>query len=303
MAKLAVAPPFGYAAPVRFLPAFLILLLAGCATTPPPPVYRPVLPPTVMPTPSQPEPRRPAWQPRRVVPDGRVVPGGRLHIVKRGETGIAIARAYGVSWRRIVEANKLDGNAPIEIGQRLFIPIPPKATPEQQARDFELDIDDLPSGTTGATRPAPRPAQPRPATPPSARPQPPQAEVAGPRFSWPVEARVIISGFGPKPNGRVNDGINIRSTLGAPVRAAADGTVIYSGEAIAGYGNLLLIRHAGGWVTAYGHLESTLVGRGQAVKRGDLIGRVGASGNVEEPQLHFQTRQGRRPVNPVNLLR
>ncbi|QMW23130.1 M23 family metallopeptidase [Sandaracinobacteroides saxicola] len=295
----------------------LAALLTACATTAPPP--RPPSRIVVKPPPAPAPAPRPAWQPRRVIADGAVVPGGRRHIVKRGETGLGIARAYNVPWPRIVAANNLDAEEPIEIGQAIFIPLP-KLSPEEAARNFTLDIDDLVSATTEARRVTPpsRGSATTPAPPPLAgevsaqradgggRSSPSLSAGGGtpaPTFTWPTDARVILSGFGPKPNGRVNDGMNIRVTAGSPVRAAADGTVIYSGNAIAGYGNLLLIRHPGGWTTAYGHLESALVVRGATVRRGDLIARAGSTGTVDEPQLHFQIRTGRRPLNPAPLLR
>ena len=214
---------------------------------------------------------------------------------------------------RIVAANRLEADAPLEVGQALLIPgVPPRAagrplTPEQRAAGFALEVDELVSGTTAA-RAARRPAPQRPAVRPApagqaAAPRPTPPAVAAPRFAWPTDGRVIVSPFGPKPGGRVNDGINIRAVAGSPVRAAADGTVIYAGDAIAGYGNLVLVRHAGGWVTAYGHLGSILAVRGRTVARGATIGTIGTTGNVGEPQLHFQTRVGRRVVNPAPLLR
>jgi len=111
-----------------------------------------------------------------------------------------------------------------------------------------------------------------------------------------------VSAFGAKPGGRFNDGVNLRATPGTPVRAAADGVVAYAGDAVAGFGNLVLIKHADGWVSAYGHNEALLVTRGQAVRRGDIVARSGATGAVDEPQLHFEMRRGRTPSDPVKLL-
>jgi murein DD-endopeptidase MepM/ murein hydrolase activator NlpD len=123
-----------------------------------------------------------------------------------------------------------------------------------------------------------------------------------PKLAWPVDGRVILSRFGPKPGGRVNDGINIKALRGAAVRAAADGEVIYVGDAIAGFGLMMLVRHPGGTVTAYGHLEDALADRGDKVQRGQPIARAGSSGDAREPQLMFQVRQGQRPVDPMLYL-
>ncbi len=122
-----------------------------------------------------------------------------------------------------------------------------------------------------------------------------------PAFAWPLEGRVL-SAFGPKPGGRYNDGVNLKANPGTPVRAAADGVVAYAGDAVAGFGNLVLIKHADGWVSAYGHNETLLVARGARVTKGEIIARSGATGAVDEPQLHFELRRGRVASDPVKLL-
>ena len=121
------------------------------------------------------------------------------------------------------------------------------------------------------------------------------------RFAWPATGR-IVSGFGPKPGGRYNDGINIAVPAGTPVKAAEDGIVAYAGTGISGFGGLVLIKHADGWVTAYAHNDALSVGRGDRVTKGQVIARSGATGSVDEPQLHFEIRRGRTPVDPVRLL-
>jgi len=263
--------------------------------------------------------QKPRWQAVPARADGATVPGGRRHIVKRGETGIAIARAYGVPWNRIASANRMDRDATLEIGQALFIPTavqaqaaarpglqrkpsarPPATvpgTPEEQAAAFTLDIDDLITGSAVARAPAARPSG---TTAPA--PRPPAAVAAVPSLAWPVDGRVILSRFGPKAGGRVNDGINIKALRGGAVRAAADGEVIYVGDAIAGFGLMMLVRHPGGIVTAYGHLEDALADRGDRVQRGQPIARAGSSGEAKEPQLLFQIRQGRRALDPLLYL-
>lgn len=235
-----------------------------------------------------------------------MVPGGRRHIVKRGETGIAIANAYKVSWGRIAAANGLDRDSILQVGQALFIPIQTTAQPTAkpqggnrppkpaQSAEFQLDLDDLITGSA--------PAGETPATASTTRPVQPTAPAAIPALSWPVDGRVILSRYGPKPGGRVNDGINIKTTQGAAVRAAAGGEVIYVGDAIAGFGLMMLVRHPGGVVTAYAHLEDALASRGDRVERGQPIARAGRSGSATEPQLHFQLRQGRRTLDPLPYL-
>ena len=129
------------------------------------------------------------------------------------------------------------------------------------------------------------------------------AEPAGamPSFRWPVRGR-IIAAFGPKPNGLQNDGINLAVPEGTPVKAAEDGVVAYAGNELKGYGNLVLVRHANGFVTAYAHASEILVKRGETVKRGQVIAHSGQTGNVTSPQLHFEIRKGATPVDPSQYL-
>lgn len=122
-----------------------------------------------------------------------------------------------------------------------------------------------------------------------------------PHFLHPVAGQVI-QGFGPNGSGQMNDGINIAASAGTPVHAADAGTVIYTGNELPAFGNLVLIRHGGGWVTAYGHLASISVQRGATVTSGQTIGTVGQTGSVTSPQLHFEVRQGSKPVDPAPFL-
>jgi murein DD-endopeptidase MepM/ murein hydrolase activator NlpD len=124
---------------------------------------------------------------------------------------------------------------------------------------------------------------------------------AGRTFAWPVRGRVL-AGFGPTPDGLHNDGINIAARAGAPVTAAENGVVVYSGSELKGFGNLLLIRHADGWITAYAHLDKSLVKKGQKVTKGQAIGTVGSTGGVSQPQLHFEIRRGTQAVDPAKFL-
>jgi murein DD-endopeptidase MepM/ murein hydrolase activator NlpD len=191
---------------------------------------------------------------------------------------------------------------------RPAVEVSPVAPPPQaQSMTPPAASSPLPPTTPEA---APSPAAGRPEPPPSA----PPASAAGPQiaalpplragsllFSWPAKGR-IISGFGPKPGGQHNDGINIETPRGSPVRAAEAGTVVYAGNELKGYGNLVLIRHAGGWVTAYAHNDEILVRRGAQIGKGHLIAKSGASGGVATPQVHFEIRRGRDPVDPMRYL-
>jgi murein DD-endopeptidase MepM/ murein hydrolase activator NlpD len=128
------------------------------------------------------------------------------------------------------------------------------------------------------------------------------ASSATPSFAWPARGH-MIAGFGEKlPNGQINDGINLALPEGTAVHAAEDGVVVYAGSELRGYGNLVLIHHPNGFVTAYAHASELLVKRNDAVKRGQVIARSGATGTVATPQLHFETRKGSSPVNPMQYL-
>ncbi len=224
------------------------------------------------------------------------LPAGRLHTVRPGETGIAIARAYGADWTRVVAANRLAPPFTLEVGDRLLLPSKVQVAAmsiEERAAAFKINIDDLITGAEPAAR-APHAkvavARPLPALP-----------TASPKFDWPIEGR-ILSAFGAKPGGRFNDGVNLKTSAGSAVHATADGVVAYAGDAVAGFGNLVLIKHADGWVSAYGHNQAVLVARGDRVHQGDVIARAGATGAVDEPQLHFELRRGRAAVDPVKVL-
>lgn len=223
------------------------------------------------------------------------IPGGRYHEVQAGETGIAIARAYRTDWSAIVAENRLEPPYALRLGQRLRLPAgaapsrPP--TPEERARAFTLDIDDIVTGSAPAAATAAA-ITPRPAPPPAA---------GRTRFVWPVEGR-LLARFGPAGSGRINDGIKIAAARGTPVLAAGDGTIAYAGTEVPLLGGLILVDHGDGWMSAYGHLDRVAVRMGDRVRRGAVIATVGDSGQVQEPQLHFELRQNQRPVNPLSQL-
>lgn len=234
-----------------------------------------------------------------------VIPAGLYHRVAAGETGIAIARAYGVYWGDIITLNALSDPYILRVGQRLRLPREARAvessTLAERAARFSLDIDAVATGSQPAIAVGTAPTAPS-----VARRPPVTSAIAAPasfggRFIWPLEG-TILARFGPLAPGKVNDGINIAAAAGTPVRAAADGVVAYAGDQIGVYGGLILINHGGGWVSAYGHAERLEVQRGQAVKAGDVIALAGATGQVQTPQLHFQLRRGRVPVDPLKQL-
>jgi murein DD-endopeptidase MepM/ murein hydrolase activator NlpD len=129
-----------------------------------------------------------------------------------------------------------------------------------------------------------------------------KAESAG-GFMWPVNSKKVISAYGPKGKGKANDGVNIASANGEPVWASADGEVVYVGNELGGYGNMVLIKHSGNKSTTYAHLSRATVDKYDRVKQGDIVGYVGSTGNVKEPQLHFAVRDGNTPVDPVKFMK
>ena len=136
---------------------------------------------------------------------------------------------------------------------------------------------------------------------PTLRPPEGESAATGSGFRWPVRGKVI-SGFGPRKDGSHNDGIDIAVPMGTPIKATDDGIVAYAGNELKGYGNLVLIRHDNGWVSAYAHASELLVRRGDAVKRGQVIAKAGNSGAVDQPMLHFELRDGAKPVDPLPKL-
>ncbi|MBB5707838.1 peptidoglycan DD-metalloendopeptidase family protein [Sphingopyxis panaciterrulae] len=231
------------------------------------------------------------------------IPAGLYHRVAAGETGIGIAQAYGVDWGEVITINALSAPYILRVGQRLRLPAdaapqsPAEVDVAARAAAFTLDIDDIVTGSQPALAAHDRPAS---ATPQVTSAIAPPAAFSG-RFRWPLPGRVIAR-FGPLAPGKINDGINIAAATGTPIHAAADGVVAYAGDQIAVYGGLILIDHGGGWMSAYGHAGRIDVRRGQAVKAGDVVGLSGATGQVQTPQLHFQLRKNRLPVDPMKQL-
>lgn len=241
----------------------------------------------------------PVGAPRTVL-----APTSGTHIVAPGETLHSIARLYGKSVLVLAKANNIPPDTMVRVGEHLVIPdvrTPPK-TPAV-ANNNEVQSSEA-AGQDLATAESPHSA--RVATPvaPSVQDSTVKAaEPAGalPSFRWPVRGR-IIANFGPKPNGLQNDGINLAVPEGTPIKAAEDGVVAYAGNELKGYGNLVLLRHANGFVTAYAHASDILVKRGETVKRGQVIAHSGETGNVTSPQLHFEIRKGSTPVDPAQYL-
>lgn len=236
-----------------------------------------------------------------------------VHVVNSGDTLSNISRRNHITAAQLARANNLPVTAQLKLGTKIVVPG---------------------SGAIASSQPVPgpvaaAPAAPQIATAPASKPvvtaaaEPQQkariatetkeiedtqspvkaadATNALPTFRWPVRGRVITT-YGAKTNGKQNDGINVAVPEGTPVKAAEDGVVAYSGNELKGYGNLILVRHSNGYVTAYAHASELMVKRGDTIKRGQIIAKSGQSGEVGSPQLHFEIRKGSSPVDPLQFL-
>jgi murein DD-endopeptidase MepM/ murein hydrolase activator NlpD len=234
-----------------------------------------------------------------------------IHVVNRGDTLLSIARRNHVSAAEIARANGVEPTAKLRVGMKLTVPA--KAAAAAPGAQPAVAVAAQPAGGSvpPATKVAAVTADPQqkvrlaqtttvedtPAEPVKAA----EATGALPTFRWPVRGKVITS-YGAKTNGKANDGINLAVPEGTPVKAAEDGVVAYSGNELKGYGNLVLVRHSNGYVTAYAHASELLVKRGDTIKRGQIIAKSGQSGEVGSPQLHFEIRKGSSPVDPLQFL-
>ena len=270
---------------------------------------------------STPAPRAASNLPRSPAPTVSVpatTTGQHVHVIAPGETLMKLSRQYHRPLAEIAKANNIPPYTMVKIGDRIVIPgMPgPRAAVPQAAAPLTA----APKNTTVAERPklAPAPQQSvqkvasvpaattaNVVTPVAHHPAPekskPDVTAAMPTFRWPVRGRVI-AGFGPKPSGQQNDGINVAVPEGTAIKAAEDGVVAYAGNELKSYGNLVLVRHSNGYVTAYAHASEILVKRDDPVKRGQIIAKAGQTGTVAAPQLHFEIRKGSMPVDPVPFL-
>lgn len=189
---------------------------------------------------------------------------GSSYIVRRGDTLYSISRTHGTTMNNLVRLNGLREPYALNAGQNLKLP-----------------------ARTASTRQI-------------AVGPPPQ--ISGRGFMWPLRGPVI-STYGPKQAGYHNDGVNIRAPMGSSVVAAESGVVVHASNKLKGYGNLILIKHQNGWITAYAHNDKLLVRKGDQVSRGQTVAEVGSTGRVDSPQLHFEMRKGSRAVNPTLYLK
>jgi murein DD-endopeptidase MepM/ murein hydrolase activator NlpD len=231
-----------------------------------------------------------------------------IHVINRGDTLSNVARRNHITATQLAAANNMPATSQLKIGAKIKVPGGSAAMaasePPRQAM-----VSQPPAV---ATRPAvvATVEQPQRAQLANEKTAPEVAESpvktadatnALPTFRWPARGRVVAN-YGAKTNGKQNDGINIAVPEGTPVKAAEDGVVAYSGNELKGYGNLILVRHANGYVTAYAHASELMVKRGDTIKRGQIIAKSGQTGEVGSPQLHFEIRKGSTAVDPNQFL-
>ena len=210
----------------------------------------------------------------------------RTHIVRFGDSVNLISLRYAVSPYQLAQLNNLDAPFELTVGQRLQLPM---------TLDFSILDTGVPDGASPAV------AVSIPNQPSLPRKKFVAPKIGGGGFNWPVEGEIIIE-FGPSARGVHNDGVNIAANMGAPVIVSATGTVAFVGDNIKNFGKLVLVKHDGGIITAYAHLDSVSVREGDVLAAGDSIGNVGVTGRVDRPQLHFEIRKSRQPIDPRSLI-
>ncbi len=267
-----------------------------------------------------------------------LLPKKRLHIVRRHETLTSISRKRNVDIHSLVKMNNLKPPYNLHENQRLKLSYPTtsrSSAPFAQTkplikRQSKKEVEPLLPLEKKLARQKPKPlgvgllegGPPQKPTLKSVRktsqktlkkPTPssqsrsahkikPIKQSPISKFQWPMRGKILAK-YGKKSAGLRNDGINIKAAKGTPIKAAESGQVVYVGSALKGYGNLILIKHRGGWMTAYAHAQKTFVSKGSDIKKGQKIALVGSTGNVKIPQLHFEIRKKTRTVDPVRYLK
>ncbi len=280
-------------------------------------------------------------RPPYILNEGQIIklPNATFHVVSTNETIYAVSRSYDVAIDRLIKANNIADPYIIHAGQRLRLPSKTEKIDTIFSDDIEI-ADNEPKVPTiknlrivvardlGKIQPKKLiitqkidPNAPKPTLKSNSYPRPvlkngkkfsakktivrsaliPKKSNKKLSFKWPVKGR-LLSNFGPKKGGLYNDGINISAKEGTPIKAAENGIVVYSGNELRGYGNLVLIRHNKGYITAYAHTKNIAVKKGDHVRKGQIISYVGKTGHVSSPQLHFSIRKGRKAVNPKKYL-
>lgn len=207
-------------------------------------------------------------------------PPGAWHVVKAGETLESIAQRAGVPVEDLIEVNGFGRGQALRPGQLVFVLAPDR--PEEVPPRPSSAPPRRGPGVLGTTERTP-------------------TSGGGSRLAWPLAHPRMSSPFGRRW-GRNHEGIDLAAPTGTPVFAADDGAVIYADNVLSGYGNMVIVEHSGGLLTAYAHNSVLIVQRGDRVRRGQLIARVGQSGRATSPHLHFEVRVGEVPQDPMSFL-
>lgn len=281
----------GYCRSLSATVALLVLLAAGCASTGPAPVEN-----------RNPEARRA----RPVAPAASPV---RAHArsdryrVQRGDTLYSIAFRHGVDYRDLAAWNDIAPPYTIYPGRELRL-TPPRhrvaaAAPPPRPASPPPPPPREPNASPAPTGSRPAPSDTAAAAPPAApRAETPPVSDNGIAWRWPADGEIIGRYAAGDP---LRQGIDIAGHAGAPVRAAADGTVVYSGNGLIGYGELIIVKHSPTFLSAYGHNRKRLVQEGDRVKAGQTIAEMGSSG-TQRDELHFEIRKNGKPADPLDFL-
>jgi murein DD-endopeptidase MepM/ murein hydrolase activator NlpD len=253
------------------------------------------------------------------------MPGVAFHIVKKGDTLYSISRTYDVNLNSLSEINNLKPPYTLSVGDKLLLPASSTqatsttqlaTTGKEKTKSIAKDmvktrpsdkgkksaVIEKPKKSTAQPTAKPKKAAAKPKKSAVKKVMPKPDKRSSSKFEWPVKGK-ILSSFGDKGNGMHNDGINIKASKGTPVKAAENGVIAYAGNEIKGMGNLVILKHDGGWMTVYAHLDKINVSRTQKIKKGYKIGTVGNSGRVSNSQLHFEIRKGTKALNPKKYLK
>jgi len=221
---------------------------------------------------------------------GNKIPAGARgvwHKVEPGQNLWRICKTYGVDMEEVARLNGISDPRQISVGQKIFIP---GAVSLKTVEPYQPPGGD--SAGPSMPKPGPQPPEPLPPDTPSR---------SSGRLLWPVDGGQIFSDFGTR-SGKFHEGIDISAKPGTAIFAAADGRVVYADDKIRGYGNMIVIKHAGNLSTVYAHNRVNLVKEGDFVRQGDKIAELGQSGNASGPHLHFEVRVGKEAVDPMKYL-
>ena len=219
-------------------------------------------------------------EPYKIFPNQSIfIPKNKMHVVVKGETLYSISRYHETTVFTLAKYNNIKNINNIKVGKELIIPKKSEKIKKIKKKwDSNFKKEKIDNSKIVILR-----------------------DKKTSKFIWPVKGK-LLSKYGKSKEGFYNDGINIDSKKGTKVMSSQAGKVIYSGNEIPGYGNLILIKHSKNWITAYAHLNEVFTEKGKKVSKGEIIGSVGNTGNVRSPQLHFEIRKGKESVNPLKLL-